>query len=133
MNRHRPAALALALGLVLALAATARGQLEEPPLPPPDPEAPAGFPWAAFVFSVAVIGGLFALVRRQQRQAAAEGRYDRGRLVTWYCRACDRDVSGPACPRCRAANPFLEPLPDDEPRPSRRTSQRDVADMRWRD
>ena len=119
-----PARLALVLGLALTLTAVARGQDEEyATSSSADPESSGGFPWACFVISVAAIGGLYALVRRRQREAAAEGRWDRGPAANWYCRACDRDVGGPTCPRCRAANPFLDASPDDGPRPGRRGSR----------
>ena len=126
-----PARPALALGLVLLLGAAARGQEEDASSTASDPESSGGSSWACFVISVAALGGLYALVRRRQREAAAA--WHRGRLVTWYCRACDRDVSGPACPHCQAPNPFLDAPTDHESGPGRRGPRRSAAGMRFSD
>jgi hypothetical protein len=97
------ARLALALALVLSLGASARGQ-DDLDAAPADPEATAeqGFPWLCFATALGTLGGLYVLVRRREREAEA----DPAKAVTWYCRACDEDVSGSACPHCRAPNPF---------------------------
>jgi hypothetical protein len=99
--------LSLALVLALVLGAVARGE-EEDTSSSADPEASGGFRWIAFVLSVAALGGLGYWVRRRQREVAELDPTGRGRINAWYCRECDRDVVGPKCPRCRAANPFLD-------------------------
>jgi hypothetical protein len=71
-----------------------------------EPAAEQGFPWLCFTVSVAALGGLYILVRRREREVEADQRRGGKPAAVWYCRACDRDVSGPECPRCRAANPF---------------------------
>ena len=98
-----------ALALTLALAAVARGQeLLDSKAPDPEPAAEAGFPWLCFATAVAAIGTLGFFVRRRERELGV-GRWGaRKPDLGWYCRACDRDVSGPECLRCRAANPFIQ-------------------------
>jgi len=97
-----------ALALALALAAPARGQdlLDAPP-PDPEPPAEAGFPWLCFATSIAALGGLGFFVRRRERELGIDFLWGRKPDLGWYCRACDRDVTGSECPRCRAANPFI--------------------------
>jgi hypothetical protein len=102
---------AWALALALTFGAAAHGQ-DEPESPRPDPEAAEqGFPWLCFATSVAALGGLYWLVRRRERELGLDGPGARQPESAWYCRACDRDVTGPECPHCQAPNPFLhEPL-----------------------
>jgi hypothetical protein len=113
---HARLALALALALVLAPCPVARGQddADVPAAnPAADPESARGqgFGWVCMVAAVAAVGGLYVLVRRRQQAAEEDWRRHRGPATAWYCRACDRDVSGPACPHCGAPNPFQhEPL-----------------------
>jgi hypothetical protein len=102
-----PARLVLALALVLLLSPAARGE-EDTYSSSADPEASGGFPWIAFVLSVAALGGLGYWVRRRQRELALQDPTGRGRPLGWYCRECDRDVVGAKCPRCRAESPFLD-------------------------
>jgi hypothetical protein len=120
MRSPTHAGLALALALALTHGTVARGQ-DDPDAPPADPELQAGFPWACFATTVAALGGLYVFVRRREQAVEADQRLGRGRATTWYCCACDLDVSGPACPHCRAANPFLSDPPDGHTgtRPSR--------------
>jgi hypothetical protein len=121
MNASRaraPARPALALVLTLALGAAARAGGDDDPGSSSDPPSSGGFPWIAFVVSVAAIGGLAALVRRREREVAAEDPTGRGRARAWYCRACRQDAVGPACRQCGAANPFLGDAPDPARRPS---------------
>ena len=100
MTIPRPAGPACALVLAIALGAAARGQ-DPTDVPPtdPDPAAEQQFPWLCFATAVAALGGLTVFVLRAARKA--------GPGAWWYCRACDRDVSGPECPHCRAPNVFL--------------------------
>jgi hypothetical protein len=101
---------AWALALALTLAAAAHGQQDPTDAPPPPPaeEAEAqGFPWLCFFTSVAALGGLFYFVRRRERELGLDRPGARGPERPWYCRACDRDVTGRECPRCGAPNPFL--------------------------
>ena len=102
-----------ALALMLLLTAPARG--EDEPVTPADAEADGGFPWLCFVTTVAALGGLYVFVRRRERTVEADERRRRGRLVDWYCRACDRDVTGRACPHCGTANPFGHEPPATSP------------------
>src|SRR3954452_15468623 len=98
---------AWALALTLALGAAARGEEDESP-PPPQEEAEAqGFPWLCFATSVAGLGGLYWLLRRRERELGLDHPGARRPESSWYCRACDRDVTGPECPRCHAPNPFI--------------------------
>src|SRR5688572_1160283 len=101
MTIPRPAACALVL--VIAFGTAARGQ--EPtdiPLPDPDPAAEEQFPWLCFATALATLGGLAVLVWRTAQRVGPCGPG-----TGWYCRACNRDVSGPECPHCRAPNVFL--------------------------
>jgi hypothetical protein len=100
-----------ALAVALAVATAARGQ-DVPDPPPADPEAAAeaGFPWLCFLTSVAALGGLYVLVRRREREVGLDRPGVRKPEPGWYCRACDKDVDGPECPRCHAPNPFLDEL-----------------------
>lgn len=118
---------ALTLTLALTLWAAARGQDDDAPAPPADPEVAAeqGFPWACFAMSVAALGGLYVLVRRREQAAEAEQRLGGPPPPPWYCRACDRDVSGPECPRCGAPNPFLDAVPVADPDSRRRRHRAD--------
>jgi hypothetical protein len=104
----------LALALALIVGAVARGQGEDADTWTADPDQPSGHgsTWFCFVIAVAAVGGLYVLVRRRQQALEAQWRGGRGPAVVWYCRACDRDVSGPSCPHCRAANPFAHERPD---------------------
>jgi hypothetical protein len=97
------------VALALALGAAARGQdLSDAPPPEPDPEAAEqGFPWLCFLTSVATLGGLFVLVRRREQEVHGDRPGIRELGAVWYCRTCDRDVSGKECPHCRAPNIFL--------------------------
>jgi hypothetical protein len=109
---------AWALALALTFGAAARGQdpTDEPPPPPEEAEA-QGFPWLCFATSVAGLGGLFWLVRRRERELGLDQPGARRPETAWYCRACDRDVTGSECPRCRAPNPFIhEPVLRDDRR-----------------
>jgi hypothetical protein len=111
MNASRaraPARPALALVLALALGTAARAGGDDDPGSSSDPPPSGGFPWIAFVASVAAVGGLAALVRRREREVAAGDPTGRGRPRAWYCRGCRRDAVGPACRQCGAANPFLD-------------------------
>jgi len=107
------ARLALALALALVPGAVARGQ-DDADASPADPDPPSGhgYGWVCFAIAVGAVGGLYVLVRRREQAAEADWRRRRGPEPVWYCRACDRDVSGSVCPRCRAANPFLHEPPD---------------------
>jgi hypothetical protein len=96
------ARLARARALVLAPARLARAQDEED-----DPDGGQRFPWLCFTTSLAAIGGLYVLVRRREEAIEEDLRRGRGPEIGWYCRACDREVTGPECPRCGAENPFL--------------------------
>jgi hypothetical protein len=98
-----------ALALILALAGAARGQdlLNTPP-PDPEPAAEGGFPWVCFATAVAALGTLGFFVRRRERELGVAGWGARKPDLGWYCRACDRDVTGPHCPRCRTSNPFIQ-------------------------
>jgi hypothetical protein len=98
-----------ALALALTLSATASAQdLPEPVPPDPEPAAEAGFPWLCFATSVAALGSLYVLVRRREREVGLDRPGVRKPELGWYCRACDRDVTGSECPHCRAPNPFLQ-------------------------
>ncbi|HKB03891.1 MAG TPA: hypothetical protein VKD90_16840 [Gemmataceae bacterium] len=92
----------------LAIGTAARGQdlLNAKP-PDSEPQAEAGFPWLCFLTAVAALGGLYVLVRRREREVGLDRPGVRKPEPGWYCRACDRDVTGPTCPRCHAPNPFL--------------------------
>jgi hypothetical protein len=113
--------------LTLTLGAAAHGQ-DDPVAPPANPEADAasGFPWLCFATAVGALGGLYVLVRRREQALEADGRPGRGPGTNWYCRACDRDVSGPACPDCGAPNPFLD-IPS-VPDPGRRRKRSRAVD-----
>ena len=103
--------LTLAIALSLITAAPTRGQTVLDARPAAEPEDRSGFPWACFGLSVMALGGLYVLVRRRERAAEADPRLRRGPDIGWYCRACDKDVSGSECPHCRAPNPFVhEPI-----------------------
>jgi hypothetical protein len=122
MNASRtraPARAVLALVLTLFLGTAVRAETDDDTGSSSDPGSSGVFPWIAFVMSVAAIGGLAALVRRRQREVAAEDPTGRGRVRAWYCRGCRRDAVGPACRQCGAANPFLDDAPDPAPRPVR--------------
>lgn len=100
--------MALALTLALTLGATLRGDDDvEPAPPPPGPAVDGGFPWLCFVTTIGAFAGLYVFVRRREQAAEAERKRNGGSATPWYCRACAKDVSGPECPNCRAANPFL--------------------------
>jgi hypothetical protein len=117
------ARLALALALSLTVGPAARGQDDE--AGPPEPTADPGFPWLCFATAVTALAGGYVLVRRREQAAEDEQRRGRRPAVPWYCRACDRDVTGPACPACGAPNPFLHDLTagDTGPRPGRTVSR----------
>jgi hypothetical protein len=101
--------LTLALALSLAPACAARGPADaDVPAADPEPAADRGFPWLCFATSVAALTGLYVLVRRRERATDSDRREGRGPEAVWYCQVCDRDVSGPACPRCRASCPFAD-------------------------
>ena len=106
-RNHVKLALALALALAPACAAPAPADADAPAADP-EPAAERGFPWLCFATSVAALTGLYFLVRRRERAAETDRRKGRGPEAVWYCQACDRDVSGPACPRCRAPSPFAD-------------------------
>lgn len=100
---------AFALALALVPVAMTSGQIDAEPRPADsDPDAASGFPWLCFVTSVAVLVGLYVVVRRRERATEAAYRSGRAPGAVWYCRACARDVSGPICPHCRAPNPFTD-------------------------
>jgi hypothetical protein len=106
---------ALTVALCLAPGARAHGQdaLENPPAIPEAADE-SGFSWLCFLTAVASLGGLYVVVRRRERAVEATVK-TRGRPETaWYCRACDRDVTGPACPNCHAPNPFLDAVAADD-------------------
>ncbi|MBO0697298.1 MAG: hypothetical protein J2P46_02785 [Zavarzinella sp.] len=100
----------LALALGLAAGAQAQNQFDAPPQDP-DPEAAAeheaGFPWLCFLTTVAALGGLFVFVRKREREVRGDRPTTPELGSVWYCRTCDRDVSGRECPYCRAPNVFL--------------------------
>jgi uncharacterized RDD family membrane protein YckC len=99
---------ALALALALALAAAARGQdMLDAKLPDPNPAESGGFPWLCFAASIAALGTLGFFVRRRERELGIDFLGCRKPDLGWYCRACNRDVTGSECPRCRAASPFI--------------------------
>jgi hypothetical protein len=103
MRIPRPTGPACALVLAVVLGAAAHGQdATDVPLTDPDPSAEQEFPWLCFATTVAALGGLAVLVYRAARKAGPGGPG-----TWWYCRACDRDVSGPECPHCRAPNVFV--------------------------
>jgi hypothetical protein len=108
---------ALAVALALVPVATTYGQIDSEPRPADsDPDATSGFPWLCFAASVAALVGLYVVVRRREQATEAEYKAGRRPEAVWYCRACDRDVSGPICPHCRAPNPFIhEPAERDRP------------------
>jgi hypothetical protein len=105
----------LVLALALGLGAVARGQDEDADTWSSDPDSSGsrGTAWFCFAASVGAIGGLYVLVRRRQQAAEANWRGGRGPAVVWYCRECDRDVSGSKCPHCRAANPFVHEVEEE--------------------
>ena len=127
MRTPTPARFALAIALALAPAAAARGQADADD---PDAADGPGFPWACFAVTVVALGGLYVFVRRREQEVEEDLRHGRGPAAVWFCRACDRDVSGPVCPHCRAANPFGHDLPGpgDDSRPGRVVSKRDAGD-----
>jgi hypothetical protein len=116
----KPAQTVIFLALTLGAAAAHGGEDPVAPLANAETAAEPGFPWLCFVMAIGALGGLYYLVRRQEQSLAADGRPGRRPSAYWYCRACDRDVTGPECPDCLAPNPFLGGLPDPDPRPSRR-------------
>jgi hypothetical protein len=117
------ARFALAFALALVPVATTSGQIDAVPRPADsDPDAASGFPWLCFVISVAALVGLYVVVRRRERATEAEYKAGRRPDDVWYCRACDRDVSGPICPHCRAPNPFI---PEPIEHPPRNHAKRD--------
>jgi hypothetical protein len=140
MRSPTHARLALALTLALVVSPVARGQ-DDADAPAADPDSPrgSGFGWVCVVTAVAAVGGLYVLVRRRQQAAEEEWRRGRGPATPWYCRACAKDVSGPACPHCQAPNPFHHgPLDADvdtaaariTSRPRRKRPARDVGRAR---
>jgi hypothetical protein len=100
--------MALALTLALYVGAVSRGD-DVADAAPAAPEAVAdrGFPWLCFITTVGAVAGLYVFVRRREQAAEAERKRCGASASPWYCRVCARDVSGPECPLCRAANPFL--------------------------
>jgi hypothetical protein len=112
--------LPFALAFVLAFVpvATTHGQVDADA----DPDASGGFPWLCFVTSVAALVGLYVLVRRREQATEADFKVGRTPETAWYCRACDRDVSGPTCPHCHAPNPFTHEPTD---QPARKRPRRD--------
>jgi hypothetical protein len=109
MRSPTRARLTVTVALALALGAAARAE-DDAVAPPADAEPAAGqvLPWACFAISVAALGGLYVFVRRREQAIEADLRRGRRPPPIWYCRACARDVSGPACPHCQGANPFLD-------------------------
>jgi hypothetical protein len=105
MRTQTLAPFALAIAGALSPAGPARAQLDEAP-PPADAAADRGYPWLCTIMSVAAVGGLFAAVRRRERAVEADRKRGIRPEPVWYCRRCDRDVSGQECPRCQAPNPF---------------------------
>ena len=124
------ARLALVVALTVALGAPAVGQ-DNPDLSATEPEVAAepeaaaeqGFPWLCFATAVGALVGLYVLVRRREREAGVDGQPGRAAAAPWYCRACDRDVDGPECPRCGATNPFLDVAAEAERVTRRRRSR----------
>jgi hypothetical protein len=100
--------MALALTLALSLGTVSRGD-DDVDSAPAAPEAVAdrGFPWLCFMTTVGSVAGFYVYVRRREQAFAAERKRWGTSASPWYCRACARDVTGPECPRCHAANPFL--------------------------
>lgn len=125
MRTRMLARWAVALAVALAWIGTALGRGHaDAPLGAADPAAKQGFPWLCPVASLAALVGLYVLVRRREREVEADRKRGRGPENTWYCRECDRDVSGPECPRCRAPNPFHhEPADQPEDRRSARNGR----------
>jgi hypothetical protein len=75
--------------------------------PPPAEQnsaAGSGFSWLCPTVLLAAVGGLYFAVRRRER--AAEAEHGIRHELVWYCRQCDRDVTGSECPGCRTPNPF---------------------------
>jgi hypothetical protein len=109
---------ASALTLILVPVAATSGQIPADS----DPDAAGGFPWLCFVTSVAALVGLYVVVRRRERATEEGCKSGHRPEAVWYCRECDRDVSGSTCPHCGAPNPFThEPLE----RPARKRTRRD--------
>ncbi|HVK12491.1 MAG TPA: hypothetical protein VM597_27320 [Gemmataceae bacterium] len=100
---------ALTVALCLALGARVLGQ-NAPETPPaiPEPADENGFSWLCFLTAIAVLVGLYVVIHRRERAVEATVRTNGRPETAWYCRACDRDVTGPACPNCHAPNPFLD-------------------------
>ena len=110
MRTRTVAPLAMAFALAFVPVGTIHGEAD-PDAPPEEPAAGQEFPWFCFAVSVAALGGLYVLVRRREQEVEADQRRGGKPAAAWYCRACDRDVSGAECPRCRAASPFVhEPV-----------------------
>jgi hypothetical protein len=107
------AGVGLAFALVLSFGVAGCSQANEGYAPKDvEPAAEGGFPWVCFATSVAGLASLYVLVRRREQLAELDQKHGRGNEIGWYCRTCQRDVSGPECPRCRAANPFVEEATD---------------------
>jgi len=105
----------MAFALTFVPVGTIRGEADSDS-PAEEPAAGQGFPWLCFAVSVAALSGLYVLVRRREREVEADQRRGGKPAAAWYCRACDRDVSGPECPRCRSANPFGHELVEEPAR-----------------
>lgn len=101
------ARFALVLALAFVPVVATYGQVDADPRPADsDPDGAGGFPWLCLFTSVAALVGLYFVVRRREQATEAEYKAGRHPDVVWYCRACDRDVSGSTCPHCQAPNPF---------------------------
>ena len=83
----------------------------------PEPAADKEFPWLCFATTVTVLGGLYVLIRRREQAVEADQRSGHLPELAWYCRACDRDACGPACPTCGSPSPFSQDLSDADPGP----------------
>lgn len=98
--------MAVALILLLPLGSSSRGDDNAGPAAP-EAVADRGFPWLCFITTVGAVAGLYVFVHRREQAAEAERKRCGAIASPWYCRACDRDVTGPECRRCGAVNPFL--------------------------
>jgi hypothetical protein len=117
-------ALALVVALTFNIIAHGQDNADPPPVDT-EPAAEQGFPWLCFIITVAALVGLYFFVRRREQVVGADHPRGRDMENDWYCQACDRDVSGPECPHCRAANPFIhDPIDTDDGTRLKRMSQR---------